>query len=258
MKSIVSSLFLLILFTSPIQAAQNNAGYCQKAQTTADLMECIGTHYKAKTSQMEALYRSLMTETQERPEFQQQLEANQQAWIAYRDDICDLEGKTYEGGSLQRVQQLHCLARVTTDRSGHFERMLSAFNVAEIPVYAFPPRWMNVLINDYPDMFWALGKVFELDTDCDGTDENIVSGRKDGQAYLAIADSQQTGRPVIHMEMMSQDKNSACAVTEPSSIVKIDTGGESCKFSIVMKDQACLPVVVEYDALSKEYNKTEE
>ncbi len=45
------------------------------------------------------------------------VKASQRAWITYRDTTCEAEGAVYDGGTLQRLVQPECVARLTSDRA---------------------------------------------------------------------------------------------------------------------------------------------
>lgn len=256
MKSILSAVILSLCLSSAVMAKEGNRGFCRKAETTADLMECIGTHYDAAVTHMETLYNTLKGQLEENSDKMSALENNQRDWIVYRDDVCALEGAVYEGGSLERVQQLDCLTRVTHTRSDHFKRMIQAGDETDLPVFASPPRWTNVLIRDYPKAYWALGQTASFDTDCDNVDEQVIAGTLDGAAIVAIADSQLTGSPVIQRldELVTWK---ACSPTMPLALSKDDGEGEHCIFTLAITGEDCQEIRFSYDAVSDSYNVKE-
>ena len=258
MKSIVSSLFVFFYLLSPAFAVEErDAGFCQNAQTTADLMDCKGAQYRAELAHMAEMYQALTELADNRSDFAKALKDNQEDWLAYRDSVCELEGSVYKGGSLERVQQLDCLARVTAARTSHLTTMISSFDPTEIPVYATPPRWTNVLIHDYPEIFWAMGRAQAVDTDCDGVKEHVVQGYENsgsGRNFvntIAIADSEQTGRPSITLQKFVQADE--CPANSVLSLISRDADTKICSFSLVTDNEACAPMNLEYDAVSKKY-----
>lgn len=257
MKSILSIVVLLTLLSFPIRANEGNKGFCQKAETTADLMACIGMHYEETTAHMEVLYNTLKNQNADNTDFQAALNKNQMDWIAYRDDICRLEGAVYKGGSLERVQEIDCLARVTQARTNHFETIMKAQDESTIPVFASPPRWTNVLIREYPDTYWALGQSVSMDVDCDGVDENIISGLNAMKGQLAIADSQPTGRPTIHLLNQKGEEGQSCWPVLPLALSTIENNENICQFQVSLEDEACGAFIFAYDAASNRYNFVE-
>jgi uncharacterized protein YecT (DUF1311 family) len=258
MKSILSTFLAIFVVITQVHAYEDgNKGYCQNAETTADLMECIGTRYDNEILRMNSLYDELINTADDIEGYVASLQANQNNWISYRDEICDLSGRIYEGGSLQRIETISCMARITSERSDHFENMLSAFDTSKIPVYASPPRWTNALIHDYPDIFWAFGQAKDADMDCDGIDEKVVIGLqqmptdKTMQKYMAIADSEKTGRPNIFLKPF--DLEESCTPTMIPLFTKSKTEEPSCRFIVQTDSENCNEIMIEFDAEQSNY-----
>lgn len=225
MKSIASIfIFIFCLFLSDFATAQSNQkGYCKKAQSTADLVVCIGEHNKHENNHMDLLFKKIIDLQTDKPDFQTELQDSQNEWITYRDDVCKMEGDVYEGKSLKHVQGLACLARLTSNRSDHYKAMMTAFDYSQIPEFSYIPRWVNVLSSDHKNVFWQYATNQPLDTDCDGVAENMIQGvRQNEKGYemvLAIADSQETGRPKI--TIINFDDQKDCKITNEYKIIRL-------------------------------------
>jgi len=256
MKSIASVFLVVLIFASTANAHVANKGYCQKAETTADIVECIRTHQNASSDQMDALFSNLKNIN---PDNLAEIESNQGEWIQYRDKTCEIEGKTYEGGSLQQVQRAQCMARMTDNRNIHLRNLLEGQDVSNIPEYSNPPRWVNVLVRDYPNMFWNLGNADIIDTDCDGVAENIIRGMDDNQKMtLAIADSEQTGRPKITVINFDDAQN--CEILAGITVEKFPKPKPTedmplaCMQSLKIQTKSCGEFEIHYTPTDKIYS----
>lgn len=266
MKSIPSLLLALIINFYGVHsyAADDNQGYCSKAETTADIVQCVNKHHEAEQEKMANLFKEIEANANDE-DFMQKLEKNQQDWIAFRDDLCQIEGDMFKGGSLARVQQLDCYALMAQQRNRHLLTIMTSLEPTYIPEYSNPPRWVNVLVRDYPDMYWGFGAAKTLDTDCDGQDENLVQGLStNNNMTLAIADSMETGRPKITILKFDDEKN--CEVLNDYAVEflpspKPEEGDErQCLKNITIKTKACGDYGLRYDSTTKTYemNKTDQ
>lgn len=268
MKSI-TCLFCLVVTVMIIPrvshggSVQANAGFCQDAQTTADLVACSARHLDAENTHMKILYDHLTRVLPD--EARSGLGEDQKAWIARRDILCATESAAYAGGSLARVQELSCLARVTGERSRHLEALLIPYDRDVIPTFSAPARWTNVLIHDYPQTYWALAAGRSADTDCDGTDEIVVTGLKvdKGDTIIpvtAIVDQDKTGRPRVSILNFEDHKNCglipALQIT-PAPVVKPDMGtgvaALQCKHIITLKTRKCGDFILSLDRQTDSY-----
>jgi uncharacterized protein YecT (DUF1311 family) len=220
MKSIASLTILLIVLFNPVFANGGQKGYCAHAQTTADLVSCIGDHVNAENANMTVIYKALEQYYADNLDYLSDLNARQDEWITFRDKKCAFEASLYEGGSLERVQSLSCQARLT---SNHIEHLKILLGNADIPEFSSPPRWVNVLKADYGDIFWRLASTKMIDVDCDGQEEHLVQGLKkiDGgyEMILSISDSPITGRPIVTIINFEDQKN--CQISDTYDILHL-------------------------------------
>ncbi len=256
MKSIASIFIVFYFIAFPVIAEPYHQGYCSNAETTADIVACLSNQHQDAEKKMSDLFSRVERLS---PEFEKQIRETQSQWIAYRDSTCDLEGKLYEGGSMQRVQELDCHARMTTHRNHHLKNVIDSLDEAYIPEYSNPPRWVNVLVRDYPNSFWNFGNAVSIDTDCDGQNESVVRGLDiDQKMNIAIADSEKTGRPNITIINFDDQKN--CEILPDITIEKLpepkpeDNMPLSCVQKIIVKTKSCGDFALQYNTDTKSYN----
>ena len=265
MKSIHSLfiVFCLIIMSAPAYAIERHNGYCSTAQTTADIMQCLSAHEKAEQTKMEDIFAKIAVIYDDQSEKIEILKSNQAQWLEYRNDICAIEGRLFEGGSLQRVQELDCYARLSKERNSHLMTILDAQDNTIIPEYSNPPRWVNVLVRDYPEKFWGFGSAQAIDTDCDGKNENIVRAlTMDGKMTLAIADSMATGRPKI--SIVNFDDKNECQIVSDYKVVKlpeikpVENMIQSCSQYVEIQTKNCGDFSLSYDLSQQQYTITKQ
>lgn len=220
MKSIASLTILLIVLFNPVFASGGQKGYCAHAQTTADLVSCIGNHVNAENDHMAQIYKQIEIINADNVDYLSALRDQQEEWISFKDKKCAFEASLYEGGSLERVQELSCQARLTSD---HIEHLTILLNDVDVPEFSSPPRWVNVLQADYGDTFWKLASAKAIDVDCDGQDEHLVQGLKkndgDYEMILSVSDSPTTGRPAV--TIINLDAQQDCQISDTYEIVHL-------------------------------------
>jgi uncharacterized protein YecT (DUF1311 family) len=217
MKSIVSVLVSFVILFVPNMAhahepAKSNDGYCGHAQTTADLVQCSKTNVNVKTQRLNELY-DLFSDIVMDKSLKKSVDADQQVWLNDYRRTCSNEKQALIGESSAIIQDFTCRARQIDNRIEHLKSLINAIDPREIPTYANPPRWMNVLSVEYKNIFWDLSSRQTIDTDCDGVKEGVINGLRkmenedDYKVVWAITDSARTGRPVINLINFEQTKN---------------------------------------------------
>jgi len=247
MKSIISLFFVCVFILNPAFAQSDNKGFCEQAQSTADLVACIGDHYNSEIKRMGDEFEIVLENHSDDPEFINAIESNQQTWITTRNQSCANEANIYQGGSLERVQELNCLARLTSNRVNHLKNLVVEGDHDEvIREYSAIPRWVNVLRSDYSDIFWRFAGTQDMDIDCDGVNEKIVQGLRPNdngyESLLAIADSRITGRPTAHLLSFNADnecrvKNNYNFITLPAP--KPVDGQVQCTHHVEIQTENC-------------------
>lgn len=157
--------------------AQRHSGYCDHAESTAAALECVNRHKKDAQDGLSEVYQSLYnTQKEQNPDAAALLGTAQKDWIAYRNAQCSWESALAQSDSLTRIYELSCLTALTELRA----KMLSSIKGREEspapPEFSASPRWMNVVTQDNPEVFWHFGDWVRADLDCDGESENIMTG----------------------------------------------------------------------------------
>ena len=126
-KAALISLPILSIFVLPnlargnsYQVAQNVN--CNSPQTTLEMRVCAGQSYEKADRKLNQVYRQLKPRLGNSQ--QNRLINAQRAWIQFRDKSCKFEGDFAEGGTLQPVLEMNCLADVTEQRVKDLERYL--------------------------------------------------------------------------------------------------------------------------------------
>ena len=87
---------------------------CGDAITQSDINRCVGQHLDASQRTLTSLLQTLDSSlTRDRAT---QLARVQRAWISYRDQQCEWDGRQFEGGSMQAMEVAGCRWRLTEAR----------------------------------------------------------------------------------------------------------------------------------------------
>lgn len=111
----------LAALAQPAQAQQDVD--CKDPQTQMAMNMCAGQDYQAADEELNAVWAELREARQGRPSWQPILDA-QRLWIPFRDAHCEAEAAPYEGGSIQPLIRLSCLAVVTQQRTAQLRELL--------------------------------------------------------------------------------------------------------------------------------------
>ncbi len=106
------------------QVAQNVN--CNNAQTTVEMRVCAGRSYEVADKKLNQVYRQLKPKLGTSQ--QKKLVNAQVAWIQFRDKSCKFESSFAEGGTLEPVLELGCLADVTEQRVKDLQGSLDLVN----------------------------------------------------------------------------------------------------------------------------------
>ncbi|MEL6459025.1 MAG: lysozyme inhibitor LprI family protein [Cyanobacteria bacterium J06621_15] len=99
---------------------------CNSPQTTYEMKVCAGQSYEKADKNLNQVYRQLKPKLVRSQ--QNKLVNAQRAWIQFRDKSCKFEGDFAEGGTLQPVLEMNCLADVTEQRVKDLQRYLEIVN----------------------------------------------------------------------------------------------------------------------------------
>ena len=111
----------LVALAQPAQAQQDVD--CKNPQTQMAMNMCAGQDYQAADEELNTVWAELREARQDRPSWQPILAA-QRLWIPFRDAHCEAEAAPYEGGSIQPLIRLSCLAVVTEQRTAQLRELL--------------------------------------------------------------------------------------------------------------------------------------
>lgn len=90
---------------------------CANAMTQFDMNQCAALEYQAADEDLNWTYQMIMDDLKERnPAMAEALRDAQRKWIPYRDAACKVEAMQYEGGSMQPLVHVSCLAGLTRQR----------------------------------------------------------------------------------------------------------------------------------------------
>jgi uncharacterized protein YecT (DUF1311 family) len=109
------ALLILGLFAGQAQGQSPGSSPCWRAaQTQADLRRCADEDARAARARLERLLAELRRALDDRA--LPGLEQSQQSWLAYAKSHCRWDGAAFEGGSMQPMIVLGCLAAITEQR----------------------------------------------------------------------------------------------------------------------------------------------
>ncbi len=250
------------LHVNPLHAQQGNP--CDKATNTTDILSCAKDRYETAQDKLADIYKLVEDELkdlhqaaldqlsdEEKLETDtantalDQLGSNQKDWIAYRDSHCAWASERADNESLKRIASLSCLADMTESRSGLLQKHAAEDSAEEIVAKnAATPRWINVLDEEKPHVFWKNAKRQTLDLDCDGHDDFAVFGidEKTKEYVVAVAKSSLTGRPDVTVLDLSEHANEAsasCALSDLISINDVRNDDELCDARLDIKGNDC-------------------
>lgn len=114
MRLLAFTLFVSLLPSATPALAQDKLE-CSNPQTQLDMNLCAGQDYETADAELNAVWGELRQARGDNPSWDAILEA-QRLWIPFRDAHCEAEAAPYEGGSIQPLIHLSCLAAITNQR----------------------------------------------------------------------------------------------------------------------------------------------
>jgi len=118
------SLLIALVMTAGFVAGQGRKKPepCADAQSQAEMNNCWGNEYKKADAQLNQTYQQLaaMLEDEDKTE----LKAAENAWIKYRDALCDFVADQYKGGSIRPMIHAICLGDVTSNRTTELKNQI--------------------------------------------------------------------------------------------------------------------------------------
>lgn len=310
-------LFLLLACLTAFAASlgdpaysQRHTGYCDDAKSTAETLDCVNRHKKAAQEALNKAYTDLVAP---RPDGEKEpvesaavkkdddpplLGQAQQNWIAYRDAQCQWEASLAENPSLERVYELSCLSEMTQARAGLLQSIKGQEETETPREFGTNPRWMNVLAEDNPDVFWLYGGGVSGDLDCDGVDEHAVAGISlsaiqiaeelqasgklhSAEAVIAVAENPVNGKPGVSLmtipilEAQNDTGSHLCNVQMTLAYLQQNDGQEKdkpesgalptpvkkpplCQSVLQISDKICGPLALRWDGQNYVFDGAEE
>lgn len=256
----IITVFLLFFYAAP-SIAQRGFNHCDDAKHSGDVLTCINTHHSAITQELNTTYEALLDEQSE--ENAQSLRDTQTGWIAYRDQECAWEAEQADTQSLQRIEKLSCLTNLTEQRHKLLKDQLNTIEEShniDKKKYRSATRWINVLADEHPNIFWRYGEQISVDLDCDGQNEEAILGQSvklkdedsaqyDVKTFIAISENPKIGRPSAQLLEFTQeapalcDPNVALSMTNyPKTEATAEETGEkpdTCSHALLLKSANC-------------------
>ncbi len=183
-----------------------HADFCKGTSSTASALKCLSSHKKIAEKALKKASDELIKNRDEKT--RKNFIETQNSWLTYRDQECAWEKNLVEGKVAKRLYEASCLASLTDTRAKQLSYALeSSMGEDVIPELESTPRWMNSAFSDYPNVYWTQKKNISVDLDCDGRDEEIMTGisyaqDKETQKYdlsvnLLVAMNPAVGKPKI-------------------------------------------------------------
>ena len=119
-RTLLHTLIFLMLFT-----ASAHSDPCVKAMTQTGMNSCAGAQFKQADNELNATYLKLKERYADDQGAVAGLTKAQRAWVAFRDAECELEAYPTQGGSVQSMIRLNCLARLTESRTPQLRERLN-------------------------------------------------------------------------------------------------------------------------------------
>lgn len=122
MKTFVKTVAILLLIIPAAAGArrQTEEDPCAPdALRSPQLMACAERHFKEATAELKRARAELYKDLE--PRSRVKLRAAERLWLGYRKTNCDAEASVYEGGTIQPLIQLNCMARVTRERAAELK-----------------------------------------------------------------------------------------------------------------------------------------
>jgi uncharacterized protein YecT (DUF1311 family) len=116
LKTFVKAVVITLLLVPSVARAQSREDPCDpEAPRSPQLMECAERKFKEATAELKRARATLYEDLE--PRSRVKLSAAERLWLRYRKSNCDTEASIYEGGTIQPLIQLQCMARVTLERA---------------------------------------------------------------------------------------------------------------------------------------------
>lgn len=231
---------------------------CKKAKNSTDELACANQKYEHLQEDLSEIYDSILAA--QKGEALDAFRTAQQSWVLYRDQECAWEAASDEGEALNRLRELTCLYKVTEART----RLLSSF-VPDIELDQTPgqalvesPRWLNALSDSHHDVFWQYGPRLEVDLNCNGMNEVVLTGLRmregEPEFVVGLSENPAMGLPRNAVfEIAGQDQQD-CFEAIAMNPENPENGDEGCVARLGVEAGACGTYTLGWDG--EEYRFT--
>jgi len=194
----------------PVQAKDGAAfRYCDQATSSADVMSCVKQQYDRAAQALNNLYEEALKN--QNPDQAEAFRTAQSQWLDYRDTQCGWQAARAGTETLARIKMLSCQHVMSLKRAETLAMLLDPHESLDsiVLVEEIFPRWLNVLSQQNPEIYWQHGKRQNVDLNCDGIQEYIITGLSlDAEMrpvpVLALAENPVAGRPVTYLFSATQ------------------------------------------------------
>ncbi|GJL85669.1 MAG: hypothetical protein DHS20C02_14440 [Micavibrio sp.] len=281
--------FTLLILLGLSKTGQAQSGHCENVKNTTDMMDCVNRHYEDAQERLNTVFGKMLEQRED--ETEEGLQIAQRSWLVYRDLQCGWEAAQVETKAVKRLTELSCLTDLTESRADVLASGLDEKGAQH--KFSAYPRWMNVLAQENPDVYWRYGEHIRADLDCDGQDEQIMVGvdvtgndkinTETGTAsyksdvILAVAENPVTGKPQTSLFRLpagdTAGQGSICnpdvaiaLVDHPAmSASKPDTNDNknknpglsdtnTCRVALQIRDNQCEPLTLYWGGKDYQFN----
>jgi uncharacterized protein YecT (DUF1311 family) len=117
-------LSLLLSGATPNFGSAQSADECVNPMTQQLMNACAGRDYEIADAQLNAVWAPALTHAKSIGQGEVLLKV-QRAWLAYRDDACEVHSSPFEGGSIRPVIEIGCLIVLTEARTEMLQEFYS-------------------------------------------------------------------------------------------------------------------------------------
>ncbi|HEX8335902.1 MAG TPA: lysozyme inhibitor LprI family protein [Pyrinomonadaceae bacterium] len=122
MRTLVTTAVIILFLApaaAPAQTETREDPCAPEAQRSPQLMACAERKFKEATAELKRARDEMYADLGSRS--RAKFRAAERLWLGYRKSNCDAEASIYEGGTIQPLIQLQCMARVTRERAGELK-----------------------------------------------------------------------------------------------------------------------------------------
>ena len=124
MKTFVTTVVIILLLLAPhgpgLRGQTEEDPCAPEAQRSPQLMACAGRKFGEAAAELKRVRDGLYPDLE--PRSRAKFRAAERLWLGYRKSNCDAEASIYEGGTIQPLIELQCMARLTRERAAELKK----------------------------------------------------------------------------------------------------------------------------------------